>query len=61
MTHHWSEHPDLELVAAVTGLGEVLEPDELVAADADALPDHGTDLRGDRDKDPQAPHPWRSS
>lgn len=61
MTHHWSEHPDVELVAAVTGLGEEREPDEQAIADAGALPDHGTDLRGDRDVDPLAPHPWRSS
>lgn len=50
---------DTELVAAVTGLGEEREPDEHARAAAAAMPDDWPDLRGERDRDPQAPNPWR--
>lgn len=50
--HHWADEPDhehdLELLAAVSGTGEVREPDEDAAAEADRLAaDAQPDLRGD--------------
>lgn len=66
--HHWLEEGDMdpngggdaELLAAVTGLGERREPDEQARAAAEEMPDDWPDLRGARDRDPQAPNPWRS-
>ncbi len=49
-----------ELLTAVRGLGEEHEPDEEARARAAQL-DTEFDLRGSRDRDPNAPHPWRSS
>lgn len=57
--HHWPEDTDAELLAAVTGIGERREPSPHAVAAAAAMPDDWPDLRGQRDKDPQAPHPWR--
>lgn len=68
--HHWlgnddlepndsAEERDVELLAAVTGLGEQREPDEQARTAAAEMPDDWPDLRGERDIDPQAPHPWR--
>jgi hypothetical protein len=49
-----------ELLVAVRGLGEQREPDEQAHALAAELnPGRRPDLRGDRDRDPQAPNPWR--
>ena len=56
------QHVDAQLLAEVRGLGEVHEPDEQ-ARDRAASLDVGEefDLRGSRDRDSAAPHPWRSS
>ena len=48
-----------ELLNLVRGLGAEHEPDEHARARA-ARFDGGLDLRGSRDRDPDAPHPWRS-
>lgn len=65
--HSWPGEDDIDpdgddeaLLAAVTGLGDQREPDEQARAAAAAMPDDWPDLRGERDKDPQAPNPWRS-
>ncbi|MFN2494452.1 MAG: hypothetical protein ABR608_00880 [Pseudonocardiaceae bacterium] len=53
---------DEELLAAVRGLGEAREPDAHargLAAELDLSVQ--PDLRGDRDRDPDAPNPWRST
>lgn len=47
-----------ELLADVRDLDEVREPDEDARARAAEL--SLPDLRGIRDLDPDAPHPWRS-
>ena len=53
---------DKELVAAVRGLGAQREPDEQARALAAELDvSRQPDLRGDRDRDPDAPSPWRSA
>lgn len=54
---------DEGLFAAVTGLGETRDPGQDADGEAALLAgEQGPqdwDLRGTRDKDPQAPHPWR--
>ena len=47
-----------EVLADLRDLDEVREPDEDARARAAAL--SLPDLRGIRDLDPNAPHPWRS-
>lgn len=47
-----------EVLADVRDLDEVREPDEDARARAAKL--SLPDLRGTRDLDPDAPHPWRS-
>ena len=54
-------HLDEELRTAVRGLGEVREPDGQASARAAQLDDRVLDLRGSRDRDPAARHPWRPS
>lgn len=53
---------DQDLFCEVRGLGEPRAPDEQARARAAEL-DVGEDfdLRGSRDRDSAAPHPWRSS
>lgn len=53
-------HEDEELLLMVRGLGAEHEPDEHTRARA-AHVEGGLDLRGSRDREPGAPHPWRSS
>lgn len=53
-------HVDQELLAMVRGLGPEHEPDEPARARAEQF-EVGLDLRGSRDRDPDAAHPWRSS
>ncbi|MGH4025446.1 MAG: hypothetical protein ACRDRV_12805 [Pseudonocardiaceae bacterium] len=48
-----------ELLTAVRGLGAEQEPDGQAQARA-ARFEGGLDLRGSRDREPDAPHPWRS-
>ena len=53
---------DEELLAAVRGLGEQRDPDEQAQVLAAELDVRGQpDLRGERDRDPAAPNPWRSA
>ena len=52
---------DVELLAAVTGLGEEREAGREAWAAALDLSAAGWDLRGVRDRDQDAPHPWRES
>lgn len=54
-------HREEELLSAVSGLGEEDEPDEQARARAAQLDPGELDLRGTRDRDPDAPRPWRSS
>lgn len=64
--HSWLGEDDIEpdvdddeLLTAVTGLGESKRLDEKAIATAATLDTEGWDLAGDRDRDPQAGHPWR--
>lgn len=50
---------DAELLAAVTGLGEELEPTREDRETAVQLGTGGWDLRGGRDVDPSTGNPWR--
>ena len=49
-----------ELLTSVRGLGAEHEPDGQAQARAARL-EGGLDLRGSRDREPDAPHPWRPS
>lgn len=51
-----------ELLDEVRGLGVKHEPDHAAVARGIELAAAGKlDLRGDRDRDARAPHPWRSA
>lgn len=52
---------DVELLAVVTGLGETRDYDREAWTASLDLSTGGWDLRGVRDRDQDAPHPWRGT